>query len=33
MAASLFEDVVRIGHEETRRLLLRDDDPAGPRPT
>lgn len=27
-AASLFENVVRIGHEETRRLLLRDNDPA-----
>ena len=27
-ASSLFgKDVVRIGHEETRRLLLRDDDP------
>jgi glyoxylase-like metal-dependent hydrolase (beta-lactamase superfamily II) len=25
--------VVRIGHEETRRLLLRDDDPARPAPT
>ena len=33
-AASLFDtDVVRIGHEETRRLLLRDDDPARPAPT
>src|SRR5476651_1637029 len=33
-AASLFgKDVVRIGHEETRRLLLRDDDPARPAPT
>ena len=32
-AASLFGgDVVRIGHEETRRLLLRDDDPARPAP-
>jgi glyoxylase-like metal-dependent hydrolase (beta-lactamase superfamily II) len=32
-AASLFdEDVVRIGHEETRRLLLRDNDPARPPP-
>ena len=32
-AASLFgKDVVRIGHEETRRLLLRDDDPARPAP-
>ena len=28
-ASSLFNgDVVRIGHEETRRLLLRDNDPA-----
>jgi glyoxylase-like metal-dependent hydrolase (beta-lactamase superfamily II) len=31
-AASLFENVVRIGHEETRRLLLRDNDPARPVP-
>jgi len=32
-AASLFDgDVVRIGHEETRRLLLRDDDPGRPAP-
>jgi len=32
-AASLFEgNVVRIGHEETRRLLLRDNDPARPAP-
>jgi glyoxylase-like metal-dependent hydrolase (beta-lactamase superfamily II) len=32
-AASLFGgDVVRIGHEETRRLLLRDNDPARPAP-
>jgi glyoxylase-like metal-dependent hydrolase (beta-lactamase superfamily II) len=32
-AASLFNgDVVRIGHEDTRRLLLRDDDPARPAP-
>jgi glyoxylase-like metal-dependent hydrolase (beta-lactamase superfamily II) len=30
-AASLFDrDVTRIGHEETRNLLLRDDDPARP---
>ena len=30
-ASSLFgKDVVRIGHDETRRLLLRDDDPARP---
>ena len=26
------DNVVRIGHEETRRLLLRDDDPARPPP-
>src|SRR5256885_2643309 len=32
-ASSLFgKDVVRIGHEETRRLLLRYDDPARPAP-
>ena len=31
-AASLFEDAVRIGHEETRRLLIRDGDPARPVP-
>jgi glyoxylase-like metal-dependent hydrolase (beta-lactamase superfamily II) len=32
-AADLFgEDVVRIGHEETRRLLLRDNDPTRPAP-
>jgi glyoxylase-like metal-dependent hydrolase (beta-lactamase superfamily II) len=32
-AAWLFGgDVVRVGHEETRRLLLRDDDPARPAP-
>src|SRR5439155_6852053 len=32
-ASSLFDTgVVRIGHEETRRLLLRDDDPARPAP-
>ena len=32
-AASLFDgDVVRVGHEETRRLLLRDGDPARPAP-
>jgi glyoxylase-like metal-dependent hydrolase (beta-lactamase superfamily II) len=32
-AASLFgTDVVRVGHEETRRLLLRDGDPARPAP-
>jgi len=32
-AASIFEgDVVRIGHEETRRLLVRDDDPGRPLP-
>ena len=32
-AAALFDgDVLRIGHEETRRLLLRDDDPGRPVP-
>ncbi|HEY6786249.1 MAG TPA: MBL fold metallo-hydrolase, partial [Trebonia sp.] len=31
-AASLFDDVVRVGHEETRRLLQRDNDPARPLP-
>ena len=32
-AASLFGgDVVRIGHQETKRLLLRDNDPARPAP-
>jgi glyoxylase-like metal-dependent hydrolase (beta-lactamase superfamily II) len=32
-ASSLFDrDVIRIGHEETRNLLLRDDDPARPAP-
>jgi glyoxylase-like metal-dependent hydrolase (beta-lactamase superfamily II) len=31
-AASLFGDVVRVGHEETRRLLQRDNDPARPLP-
>jgi glyoxylase-like metal-dependent hydrolase (beta-lactamase superfamily II) len=31
-AASLFDNVVRIGHEETSRLLRRDDDPARPLP-
>jgi glyoxylase-like metal-dependent hydrolase (beta-lactamase superfamily II) len=32
-AASLFGgDVVRVGHEETRRLLLRENDPARPVP-
>jgi glyoxylase-like metal-dependent hydrolase (beta-lactamase superfamily II) len=32
-ASSLFgKDVARIGHEETRNLLLRDDDPARPAP-
>src|SRR5919109_613619 len=32
-ASSLFgKDVVRIGHEENRRLLLRDDDPTRPAP-
>lgn len=32
-ASSLFDsDITRIGHEQTRRLLLRDDDPARPAP-
>jgi glyoxylase-like metal-dependent hydrolase (beta-lactamase superfamily II) len=31
-AASLFGNAVRIGHEETRQLLVRDDDPARPLP-
>jgi glyoxylase-like metal-dependent hydrolase (beta-lactamase superfamily II) len=31
-AASLFDNVIRVGHEETRRLLLRDNDPARPAP-
>src|SRR5260370_11522652 len=32
-ASSLFDkDVVRIGHEETRRLLVRDNDPTRPVP-
>ncbi len=32
-ASSLFgKNVVRIGHEETRRLLIRDNDPARPAP-
>jgi glyoxylase-like metal-dependent hydrolase (beta-lactamase superfamily II) len=31
-ASSLFENVVRVGHDETRRLLLRDNDPARPAP-
>jgi hypothetical protein len=31
-AASLFANAVLIGHEETRRLLLRDGDPARPAP-
>ena len=31
-AASLFENVVRIGHDETHRLLKRDNDPARPLP-
>ena len=32
-ASSVFDkNVVRIGHEETRRLLLRDNDPARPAP-
>src|SRR5580692_208605 len=31
-AASLFENAVKIGHEETRRLLARDNDPSRPLP-
>ena len=31
-AANLFDDVVRIGHEDTRRLLLRDNDTTRPAP-
>ena len=32
-ASSLFDrDITRIGHEETRKLLLRDDDPTRPPP-
>ena len=31
-AANLFEGVVRIGHEDTQRLLLRDNDPTRPAP-
>jgi glyoxylase-like metal-dependent hydrolase (beta-lactamase superfamily II) len=32
-ASSLFgRDITRIGHEQTRKLLLRDDDPARPAP-
>jgi glyoxylase-like metal-dependent hydrolase (beta-lactamase superfamily II) len=31
-ASSLFGDVVRIGHEDTARLLRRDDDPSRPVP-
>ena len=31
-ASSLFDNVVRVGHEETRRLLARDDDPSRPLP-
>jgi glyoxylase-like metal-dependent hydrolase (beta-lactamase superfamily II) len=31
-AASLFGGAVRVGHEETRRLLARDNDPARPLP-
>src|SRR6476620_405545 len=31
-ASSLFGGVVHIGHEETRRLLLRDNSPARPAP-
>jgi glyoxylase-like metal-dependent hydrolase (beta-lactamase superfamily II) len=32
-ASSIFgQNIIRIGHEETRKLLLRDDDPARPAP-
>jgi glyoxylase-like metal-dependent hydrolase (beta-lactamase superfamily II) len=31
-ASALFENAVRIGHQETRRLLIRDGDPARPVP-
>jgi glyoxylase-like metal-dependent hydrolase (beta-lactamase superfamily II) len=31
-AASLFDDALRIGHEDTRRLLVRDNDPRRPAP-
>ncbi len=31
-ASSIFGDVVRVGHEETKRLLLRDNDPGRPVP-
>src|SRR5262249_36969217 len=31
-ASFLFGDAVRIGHQETRRLLLRDNNPARPAP-
>jgi glyoxylase-like metal-dependent hydrolase (beta-lactamase superfamily II) len=31
-ASCLFRNITRIGHENTRRLLLRDDDPARPAP-
>jgi glyoxylase-like metal-dependent hydrolase (beta-lactamase superfamily II) len=31
-AANLFDGVVRIGHEDTRRLLVRDNDPTRPAP-
>ena len=31
-AANLFDGVIRIGHEDTRRLLLRDNDPTRPAP-
>jgi glyoxylase-like metal-dependent hydrolase (beta-lactamase superfamily II) len=30
--SSLFGDIVRVGHEETKRLLQRDNDPARPLP-
>ena len=31
-ASSIFGDVVRVGHEETKRLLVRDNDPGRPVP-
>jgi glyoxylase-like metal-dependent hydrolase (beta-lactamase superfamily II) len=31
-AADLFGDIIRIGHEDTRRLLIRDNDPTRPAP-
>ena len=31
-AADLFGDIIRIGHDDTRRLLIRDGDPTRPAP-